>query len=118
MWANVYFRPQDLEVPLDLRSMIELMGQQIVQHGGTLLRIDMDEDGQDEYVLIAFYEYGIGVTQYYFREDDKWRVGYFQTTPHPRGDDVDERLRDGEIKLVEPRFKDLEIDGILMQPTQ
>lgn len=118
MWANVYLRPQDIEVPAGLRSMIELVGQQISQYGATLLRIDMDEDGQDEYVLIVLYEYGIGVTQYYYREDDNWRLGYFQTAPNRRGDDIDDRLRDGEIKLLEPRFKDLEIDGIRMQPMQ
>ena len=49
---------------------------------------------------------------------DAWKIGH---TGHANwnygGDDFKDRIKNGEIKLIDPRFKNVEIGGVLFNPS-
>lgn len=116
-WAALNYRPQPFDVPEDLRPIIDQAAQQTYQAGATLVRIDMDEDGQDEYLLVTTHRYGVGFSQFYYLDGESWRSSYLQSSSTYGSDkDIEERLRNGEIKVLESRFKDVEIGGVRLTP--
>jgi len=68
--------------------------------------------------LILLRNYGIAYLQFYYLTDEGWRDGILN---HPgnrhTGDVVKEMLKNGEISIVDPRFKDLQIGDVLLQPS-
>lgn len=117
-WEQLDYRPQAFEVPVSLRAMIEQVARQPHQAGvsAILFQIDMDEDGQDEYLLVSPSKYGLVVSQFYYRDDNGWRSSYLQLVSTNGVEDVAEELQHGDIETVAPRFKDVNVGDIRLSP--
>lgn len=117
MWANMIYRPEPFEVPENLKSLINQ--QRWVGNGSeaVIFQLDLDADGQSEYVLLGMEDPGITYSQFFYLTDDGWKVGVL---PHPgyryRDEEVHDMIRTGEIVIVEPRFKHLRIGDVQLQP--
>jgi hypothetical protein len=81
-----------------------------------MFQIDLDEDGQNEYLLLMLHKFGIGNSQFYYLTEDGWQAGNVFHAGWNRGEGVPDLIREGEIELVDPRFKHLEIGGVLLKP--
>ena len=79
---------------------------------------DLDGDGQSEYLLFLLQEFGIAYSQFYYLTETGWKGGILN---HPGwrygGKEVHEMIKNGDIVIVDPRFKHLEIGGVHMQPS-
>ncbi len=117
-WKDLEYRPAAFDVPENLRTIIGQLGRQPHQAGvdAILFQLDLDDDGQNEYLLLATGQYGISISQFYYLDGERWRSSYLQSASTSRSEDVLEQLRNGEIKLLEPRFKDVDIGGIRLKP--
>ncbi len=117
-WGELAYRPSAFEVPGKLRAMIEQVARQPHQAGvrAVLFQIDMNEDGQDEYLLVSSNEYGLGFSQFYYLDADEWQSGYLQIAPRSAVDNIAERLQHGEIQILAPRFTDVDVGGLRLSP--
>ena len=117
MWANMRYRPEPFEVPAALMPIMEAHSGSIGRADPLVIRADLDEDGQDEYLLLSVHEYGVGFSQFYYLTDAGWQFGQLQNSAWQRHrDGARELIESGEITIVEPRFKDIEIGGIVLRP--
>jgi hypothetical protein len=117
MWANMRYRPEPFEVPAELKPLISAYSGSIAATDTMLIRADLDEDGRHEYLLVSLYDEGVGFTQFYYLTDSGWQSGqlYNSAGPYSR-DGTRELIESGEIVVVEPRFKDIDIGGIVLRP--
>lgn len=78
------------------------------QHPCVLWPVDLDADGQNEVVLFSVHTARL---PFYRRaKDGKWElVGYLEGEYGP--DDMPDMIRQGNFRLVKPRYQGLEIDG-------
>lgn len=106
-WDALTYRPEKFDVPDGVRKQMEDFAP-IPGEKPVLIRIDLDEDGRDEYLLLRQPYPGL----LYYLDAGVWVSASVQR-PYSSGDAS--ALIDGEIRLVEPRFKDLEIGGIRLQ---
>jgi hypothetical protein len=117
-WDNAVYRPEPFELPRAVRSMLENTG--IVGRGmgqALIVRIDLNDDGQDEYALIQMHESLVWNAQYFFRSPQGWEIRRLALSGQPRpGPDVAEMLRSGNIELRESDFKDLQIGDLVFVP--
>lgn len=117
MWAAMHYLPAPFDVPQSLKSTID--GSYFVMYPGEplMFQLDLDDDGQNEYLLFLLSEHGIAGSQFYYLTEKGWAVGNFQ---HGQwiygGEELRDAIMNGEITLVDPRFKHLEIGGVLLQP--
>jgi hypothetical protein len=82
-----------------------------------MIRADLDEDGQDEYLLLSLYDYGLGLMRFYYLTDGGWQSGQLQSTTWQRNREaIREQIESGEMTTVEPRFKDLNVGGVVLRP--
>jgi hypothetical protein len=117
MWANMRYRPEPFEVPADLKPLISAYSGSIAATDPILIRADLNEDGQHEYLLLTLYDDGVGFTQFYYQTDSGWQSGqlYNSAGPYSR-EGTRERIESGDIAVLEPRFKDIDIGGIVLRP--
>ena len=119
MWAAMTYRPEPFDVPQDLKNFIN--SQYFVTNEGDplMIQIDLDGDEQSEYLLFHLQEHGVAYSQFYYLTDKGWKDGILN---HPGwrydGDEVHEMIKNGEIKIVDPRFKHVEIGDVLLQPSR
>jgi len=117
MWANMRYRPEPFEVPATLKPLMEAHSGSIGSADPLIIRADLDEDGQDEFLLLSVHEYGIGFSQYYYLTDTGWQFGQLQNSAWQRHrDGVRELIESGNISIVEQRFKDVDVGGIVLRP--
>jgi hypothetical protein len=117
MWADMRYRPEPFEVPAELKPLIEAYSGSIAASDPVLIRADLDEDGQHEYLLLSLFEYGVGFTQFYYQTDAGWQSGqvYNSAGSYSR-EGIRELIESGEIAVIEPRFNDLEVGGVVLRP--
>ena len=83
--------------------------------GCVLWAVDLDQDGQSEVLLLPKTSWRN--TLYFFKRDPagKWHeAGTFEAldnTPH-----LIEQIREGNAKVVKPRYQSLDIDGVELSP--
>jgi hypothetical protein len=117
MWANMRYRPEPFDVPDALKPLVETNSRTFRSTDMVMIRADLDEDGQSEYLLLSLHDYGLGVTQFYYRADNGWQFSQLQRNTLQRSREAtEEKIVNGEMKLVEPRFKDIDIGGIVLRP--
>ena len=117
MWANMQYRPEPFEVPDALKAIMGTSSRPMTRTDPLLVRADLNDDGQYEYLLLSIHDYGVGFSQFYYLTDAGWQTGQLQNTAWQQNrDGVKELLESGEIEVVEPRFKNLEIGGIVLRP--
>lgn len=117
MWANMRYRPEPFEVPAALKPMVETNSRSVLSSDLVMIRADLDEDGQAEYLLLSVHDYGISFSRFYYLTDAGWQSGQLQNTLWQRSrDGTRELIESGEMTTVEPRFKDLDVGGIVLRP--
>ncbi len=82
-----------------------------------MFQIDLDSDGQNEYLFFLLQDHGIAYSQFYYLTDEGWTMGILN---HPgyryRDKEVREMITKGAIQIVDPRFKHLRIGDVQLQP--
>ena len=117
-WAEMLYRPEPFDVPDSLKRYIN--SQHWVSNDGdpVMFQVDLDDDGQSEYLLFLLQDYGIAYSKFYYLTDDGWKDGILN---HPgwrhAGEEVHEMIKNGDIAIVDPRFKHLEVGDVLLQPS-
>lgn len=118
MWAEMLYRPEPFDVPVGLRGFIDKQYFGTTEGDPVMVQVDLDGDGQSEYLLFLLQEFGIAYSQFYYLTESGWEAGILS---HPGwrygGDEVHEMIKTGNIVIVDPRFKHLEIGGVHMQPS-
>ena len=117
MWAQMRFRPEPFEVPTALKTLVENSGWFVRGTDFVMFRADLDEDGQDEYLLVSAYEYGIGPSQFFYLSDAGWQQGQLQQMTFRSGRaDAENLLESSDVTLLDPPFKDIDIGGVVLRP--
>ena len=112
------YRPEPFEVPVSLKAFIDRQYFGITDSEPVMIRVDLDSDGQNEFLLLVLQEHGLTYSQFYYMTENGWKSGNVNQSGFWRGQKaLHERIKNGEIEIVEPRFKHLEIDGMLLQPS-
>jgi len=116
MWAKLVYRPRPFTIPDGLDRLIESQFSGGIQGDPVIFQADLDDDGQFEYMLLVLDGHRFLRSQFYYRDDDGW---WQQGQLHHAwnyGSDLQDRLIDGDIELVAPRFRNLEVGGVSLQP--
>lgn len=117
MWSEMLFRPEPFDVPESLKSTIDNSRALFYSTDQVMFQLDLDDDGQNEYLLLFLSENGITHSRFYYLTEKGWRDGSLQFARWKYGSGVArDAIKNGEIELIDPRFKDLEIGGVLLQP--
>ncbi len=116
LWDNMVYRPERFDVPAELRRTIELTSRVFGDADPVLIRVDPDEDGTDEYLLITVSDERISVPQFFHRNEDGWQSTYLAHDYPRTGENYRNRILNGEITLTEPRYKHVDIGGIELRP--
>ena len=118
MWAEMSYRPEAFDVPVELKGFIDRQYFGTTEGDPIMIRADLDADGQNEYLLFLLRNYGIAYSQFYYLTDEGWRDGNLtHAGSNTEGGKVREMLKNGDISIVDPRFKDLKIGDVLLQPS-
>ncbi|MEM9396316.1 MAG: DUF4153 domain-containing protein [Pseudomonadota bacterium] len=117
-WERVQRRPADLEVPPALRAAIRKSSVFATEVEPLLLAEDLDSDGVDEYVLVLLWPTNLGAATaiLYYQEDDTWRPLNL-SVQNPATNVPLLTLMEGEVTLIDQRFKDLDIGGVRLSVT-
>jgi hypothetical protein len=120
MWTKLVYRPEPFAIPDGLEPLIENQFNMIQQGDPVIFQSDLDDDGQFEYVLLFVHEHGIGYSRFYYLTGAGWQEGHLQHTWRDGDEDEDEDLRgrivNGNIELVAPRYRSLEVGGMTFSP--
>ena len=117
MWAEMHYRPEPFDVPSKLKNFIDRQYYGTTEGDPVMIQVDLDADGKNEYLLFLLRDYGIAYSQFYYLTDEGWRDGNLTHAGSNYGDEVREMLKNGDISIVDPRFKDLKIGDVLLQPS-
>ena len=117
MWNEMIYRPEQFDVPEGLRLTINKQHWMNNDGETVLFQLDLDADGQSEYLVLNLQESGIMYSQFYYLTDAGWTAG---ALAHPRfrygGKEVNEMIKNGDIEIIDPRFKHLRIGDVQFQP--
>ena len=117
MWAAMLYRPEPFDVPQSLKRIIE--NSHVVPNSGdpVMIQANLDDDGQSEYLLFFLSENGATVSQFYYLTEKGWQVGNFhQGNWLYFNEKARDAIMNGEIEVVDPRFKNLKIGNMMLQP--
>ena len=117
MWAKMIYRPEPFDIPPSLKSFINKRHHVANQTDAVIIRVDLDADGQSEYLLLQLHQYGVAHTQFYYLTEKGWRNGVLNRPGWGHGDEVTDMIKTGDIVVVDPRYKHLKIGDLLLQPS-
>ena len=116
---RIVYRPEPFEAPAGLHEAIwrSRPGLAESHEEFVLIRIDLDTDGQPEYVLLAKERGFDGVDGWrYSLDDDAWTgERLFLSGDVPEDIDLGETLRSAEVESAVPRFRNLKIGELEFQ---
>lgn len=116
-WADMIYRPAPFEVPHALKAKIEQFRFATIPGEAIMIRIDLDADGRDEYVLVQLGEHGALRPMFFYADDDGWQQGNLHYLWRSfESDDFAQSLKEGAIELENPRYKDIRIGEIVLSP--
>ncbi|MEE4110930.1 MAG: DUF4153 domain-containing protein, partial [Halieaceae bacterium] len=115
-WKKMRYRPAPFEAPLDLRPRLERHANMALNNDPVLVQVDLDSDGEEEYLLLMTGEHGISFMQFYYRDAPGWQIGELRLQPTASGELLRENLLEGVLSLDPPRFQNLRIGDIEFQP--
>ncbi len=114
VWDFVTLRPEPFEVPEDLREVVASEWRPKDHAAMVLIRIDMDEDGESEYVSLSMaLEQDVARGAVYQRDGDAWARHHLVAVRRSR--DISDDLLHGEIGTVEPALPDLKVGKFLFR---
>jgi len=116
-WDDMDYRPAPFDVPAELKPLI-LDNALLTNAKDTMLfQIDLDGDGEFEYLRISTHRWGLGQAQFYYETDEGWQAGGLQYSAQNQDDDaLRDQIREGKVELVEPRFRYVRIGDITFKP--
>ncbi|MEE8118944.1 MAG: DUF4153 domain-containing protein [Gammaproteobacteria bacterium] len=117
MWAAMLYRPEAFDVPQSLKSVIDDSYSAQFSGDPVMFQVDLDDDGQNEYVLLFLSEIGIMPSWFFYQTEKGWAPGSFQGGRWLYGSEkARDAIKNGEIEVVDPRFRNLKIGDVLLQP--
>ena len=115
-WERVVYRPEPFEVPEELRTMLQvsLPPTSVLDDSNViaLVRVDLDDDIENEYVTITDVNAGYKLGRVFYRDGEQWKIGSLtarETDLQASAVEVDFRF--DPIATAPPPFRDLTIGG-------
>ena len=117
LWRRMVYRPARFDLPVQVQRLIEDSVRFTFEFEPVLIATDLNEDGASEYVLlIVDPDAGrLRSTQFYHRVEGRWQKGSLAYL-RPDKDALTAQLREGEITLRDPEYKDLSVGGVILRP--
>jgi len=116
-WEKLQLRPGDFGLPVELRQFISKNQHLLFIDNPTLIKTDLNGDGEAEYVLLGFHSGGGMQAVYFLKESGLWRINNLQISSHFGRETINEdSIRSGEIRLEDPEFKHLFIGKLKFIP--
>lgn len=115
LWRRMVYRPARFDLPVEVRRLIiESNTQFRFEFEPVLIATDLNEDGASEYVLLIVEPDAqrLRSAQFYHRVEGRWQKGSLA----PDKDALTAQLREGEIALRDPEYKDLSVGGVILRP--
>lgn len=117
LWANMTYRPEPFDVPDSLRTKIGSYGAGYpVQYQTVLVRIDLDEDGVDDYLYLLAYENYFQAGQLYYSVNDQWKN--IAVSGVPTTGNVRDAIVNADIEIVRQRFGNIRLGDLLLRPLE
>ena len=117
LWSKMLYRPEPFDVPESLKNTIDSSHFVLSEGDPVMVRVDLDADGQYEYLLLVVHEYGLGFTQFYHLTDRGWNAGGVgHAAWNRKSGEVRDLIKNGDVELVDPRYKHVEIGGVRLKP--
>lgn len=115
-WKRMTFRPGGFQVPDELRELIQKENTVHETLDPVLIRADIDADGQDEYALVLLHGASVRNAKIYYKRATGWASAWANASDSRALDDRDTNgIKDGEISLEEPHFKNLRIGKVVLR---
>ena len=117
LWRRMVYRPARFDLPVEVQRLIEDSVRFTFEFEPVLIDTDLNEDGASEYVLLIVDPDAerLRSTQFYHRVEGRWQKGYLADL-RPDKDALTAQLREGEIALRDPEYKDLSVGGVILRP--
>ena len=116
LWERMIYRPERFDVPAELGRLIELSLPGLSEVDRVLVRVDADEDGAYEYLLLAINDERIAASRFFHHNDEGWQSSDLVRARRQADDDERERVLNGEITLTAPKYQYVDIGGIELRP--
>ena len=112
LWERMVYRPEPFDVPEDLRPFIESSYAAPFERA-MLVAVDLNLDGNLDYVLIGSRETGLAAAEgFHFRDGEWMSLGVSGIGNAPPGIDTEPSLSSGEIETMPPEFQVLRIGDL------
>ena len=118
LWERMRYRPERFDVPAELGRLIERSPPGPGERDRVLVRVDADEDGAYEYLLLALGDERIAAARFFHHNDEGWQSSDLVRARRHSHDDERERILNGEITLTAPRYRYVDIGGIELRPAK
>ena len=118
VWEKMIYRPEPFTVPLELRRVIEAHFGFNRDADTVLVQTDLDDDGAYEYALLMLTRNtptAIMNAQLFHRDESGWNASYLNHA-YRGNESLREQVLNGEISLREPKYKNIDIGGIVLRP--
>ena len=117
LWRRMVYRPARFDLPVEVQRRIEDSVRFNFEFEPVLIAADLNEDGASEYVLLIVDPDAerLRSTQFYHRVEGRWQKGYLADLRPDKGA-LTAQLREGEIALRDPEYKDLSVGGVILRP--
>ena len=115
VWQVLQTRPADLTIPDDLQAFISAR-QPVRRYSDSvyLIAADLDDDGQNEYLYLHLFDNRISQSEFYVRDQQgNWQARGVSFSSQ----EMEHKLlvEHGEIALLEPKFKDLQLGDLVFR---
>jgi len=120
-WADVVFRPEPFEVPEQVKDYVNEYAYNLAHYKVVLLKRDLDNDDRDEYLMFQVNRnenQHIYTSKYFYFSEDEWHEGYLNIPNKTEHSSVVDDIVSGEVELVAPKYMNIKIGDILIQPNQ
>lgn len=117
LWRRMVYRPARFDLPVEVQRLIEDSVRFAFEFEAVLIATDLNKDGASEYVLLIVDPdtERLRSARFYHRVEGRWQkgsLGYLR----PDKDALTAQLREGEIALRDPEYKDLSVGGVILRP--
>lgn len=126
VWDLVVYRPEPFTVPEGLKELVEQHCNNLYIDEVVLIKMDLNADSVDEYVLIPSNKNSVDSSnqyiynaKYFYLLNGEWKDGNLSHTSYYDEDsDLQKTLKEGAIELSRNKFDNVRIGNILLQPLE
>lgn len=115
-WKRLTLRPAGIQVADELRELIQKENTVHKTLDPVLIRADINEDGEDDYAFVLLSAGSVASAMIYYKGAAGW-VSVLATASDSRayGSRATDGIKDGEISLEQPHFKNLRIGKVVLR---